>query len=387
MEAPKQSEWKQPIEPPSREAPTSTPLVHRASPTAQGYLFEDNSPPHMPSVQFLGNKEKLLPWIFSFVPTSTLQKPLRFLDGFSGSAVVSYEAKRRGFQVTSNDLLQSCWHSAAGLIENGTNTLSLAKAERLFERSTGASEMMRRLFAGRFFTESEAGLLDSFRSNVEILPAATQALAMAVMNRALTRKILMGHFAHCQALRYAADPTRIRRNPSIAKPIQQLFFDLLPEFNQAVFDNGLAHRAHNMDLLELLHDEADFDVAYFDPPYCMSHSDYQSFYHLLETFSRRWTNKEFVGGTNRYWPPLGTDFDKKATVIDAFGRLFKLAAPIPLWLISYNDRSYPNVEMFHNLLLATGRTIEVHRYQYQNSRGGKGSVKGSHEILFVARNE
>jgi len=363
------------------------PLAHRAFATAQHSLFEEVLPPVMPSVQFLGNKEKLLPWIFSFIPTSTFQRPLRFLDGFSGSAAVSFEAKRRGFQVTSNDMLQSCWQSAAGLVENGTATLSLQEAERLFEQTDDASELMRSLFSGRFFSESEAGLLDFFRANVEVLPAAARALAMAVMNRALTRKILMGHFAHCQALTYAADSARIRRNPSIAKPIRQLFFDLLPEFNQAVFDNGLVHRAQNRDLLELLHDEADFDVAYFDPPYCMSHGDYQSFYHLLETFSRCWTDKEFVGGTNRYWPPLVTGFDKKATVVDAFNSMFELAAPIPLWLISYNDRSYPDVEMFRAMLLATGRKVEVHRYQYQSSRGGKGSVKGSHEILFVASDE
>ncbi len=365
----------------------SIPSIRRVSSVMQSCLFEEISPPAMPSVQFLGNKEKLLPWIFSFVPTSTLQHPLRFLDGFSGSAIVAFEAKRRGFQVTSNDLLQSCWQAAAGLVENNATLLSLDTAGRLFVHSDDASNLMERLFAGRFFSEVEAKLLDSFRANVGNLPSAECSLAMAVMNRALTRKILMGHFAHCQALTYAANPDRVRRNPSIAKPIQQLFFDLLPEFNQAVFDNGLSHQAKNLDLLVLLQEKTEFDVAYFDPPYCMSHSDYQSFYHLLETFSRSWTDKEFVGGTNRYWPPLETGFDKRSTVIAAFNNMFDLAAHIPLWLISYNDRSYPDVETFRSMLQATGRTVEVNRYQYQNSRGGKGSVKGSHEILFVVRDE
>jgi adenine-specific DNA methylase len=117
----------------------------------------------------------------------------------------------------------------------------------------------------------------------------------------------------------------------------------------------------------------------------MSHSDYQAFYHLLETFSRYWTDKEFTGGTNRYSPPLDSRFDKKATAIQAFNHLFELAKNIPLWLISYNDRSYPSVETFETLLRATGRKISTDRYRYSNSRGGKGSVKGSHEILFVAK--
>lgn len=364
-----------------------TPQVRKAVATAQHCLFEEVAPPVMPSVQFLGNKERLLPWLFSFAPTSSLHQPLRFLDGFSGSGSVSFEAKRREFQVTSNDLLQSCWQTTAGLVENGTATLPLSIAKSLFLPTEHADDLMTRLFAGRFFVVEEARQLDHFRANVSTLPLAHRTLAMATMNRALTRKVLMGHFAHCQALTYAADPVRVRRNPSIAKPIQQLFFDLLPDFNHAVFDNGLAHQAHHGDVLELLAKDADFDVAYFDPPYCMSHSDYQSFYHLLETFSRGWTDKQFIGGTNRYSPPLATGFDKKSTAIDAFNTLFTLAAPIPLWLISYNDRSYPDIETFHTLLAETGRTVAVHRHQYQASRGGKGSVKGSHEILFVARDE
>lgn len=350
-------------------------------------LFAEITLPVMPSVQFLGNKEKLLPWLFDFIPPSSVQRPLRFLDGFSGSAAVAFEAKRRGYQVTCNDLLQSCWQTAMGLVENGTAILPRELAEELFVPNVASGDLMRQLFANRFFEEDEARQLDFFRANVQSLPREQRALSMAIMNRALTRKVLMGHFAHCQALTYATNPLRVRRNPSIAKPIKRLFLDLLPDFNQAVFDNGLKHQACNQDVLDLLAQDANFDVAYFDPPYCMSHSDYQSFYHLLETFSRYWTDKEFNGGTNRYTPALPTGFDKKSTVIASFDRMFELARPIPVWLISYNDRSYPDVEDFRSLLEATGRVVEVHRYQYLNSRGGKGSVKGSHEVLFVARDE
>ena len=194
--------------------------------SSRGLLFADSlPPPRIPSVQFLGNKERLRDWLFSFAPKSSLENPLSFLDAFSGSGVVAFEAKRRFFRV----------------------------------------------------------------------------------------------------------------------------------------------------------------VAYFDPPYCMSHSDYQAFYHLLETFCRYWTDKEFVGGTRRYYPPLSSGFDKKATAVASFRRLFELARSIPLWLISYNDRSYPSIDEFEALLRDTGRQIATHRYRYENSRGGKGSVKGSYEVLFVAR--
>ena len=102
---------------------------------------------------------------------------------------------------------------------------------------------MQRLFTGNFFEPEQALVLDTFRANIEQLPEAKRSLAFAVMNRALTRKIIMGHFAHLQAITYANTPIRVKRNPSIAKPIQQLFLDLLPDFNRAIFSNHISHRS------------------------------------------------------------------------------------------------------------------------------------------------
>lgn len=357
------------------------------TPALQSLLFDEIpvGPPRFPQAQFLGNKERLLEWIFSVIPPSSPPAPLRFLDAFSGSGIVAFEAKRRNYEVVANDLLQCCWNVANGMVENGSSTLSRDEADALFLPAGKRGELMVRLFADRFFRLDEARLLDDFRSNVELLDTGRRTLAMTVMQRALTRKVIMGHFAHCQALSYAQNPLRVRRNPSIARPVQDLFMELLPQYNDAVFDNGLRHRAYHGDVLELLKKDSAFDVAYFDPPYCMSHSDYQAFYHLLETFSRYWADKEFRGGTNRYWPPLPSGFDKKSEVEKTFHMLFDLARAIPLWIISYNDRSYPGEALFESWLQGTGREVAVHRSRYQNGRGGKGSVKGSHEMLFVAR--
>ena len=55
-----------------------------------------------PTVNFIGNKEKITNWMFDFVPSDVEV----FLDGFSGGASVSYEAKKRNFEVISNDVLK-----------------------------------------------------------------------------------------------------------------------------------------------------------------------------------------------------------------------------------------------------------------------------------------
>ena len=80
--------------------------------------------------------------------------------------------------------------------------------------------------------------MDGFRGNVERLKGKyKKALALSIMNRSMTRKTTMGHFAHTQALVYAANPDRIKRNRSLIRPLRDIFMDIVPEYNAAVFNN------------------------------------------------------------------------------------------------------------------------------------------------------
>jgi len=78
-----------------------------------------------------------------------------------------------------------------------------------------------------------------------------QALAFTVINRSMTRKITMGHFGHTQALVYASDPERIKRNRSLIRPIKEIFEEILPKYNNAVFDNEKENRSFNKNILDL----------------------------------------------------------------------------------------------------------------------------------------
>lgn len=230
-------------------------------------------------------------------------------------------------------------------------------------------------------------LLDNFRANVELLDGPhKRALALAVMCRSLTRKTTMGHFAHLQAVPYAKNPARVKRNPSIAKPIRDLFAALLPEYNAAVFDNGRSNKSHHANILDLLPklQGERIDLAYYDPPYCNSHADYQSFYHLLETFVENWgeDDKEFINRNRRYHPPRHSGFDKPADIEDSFRRLFENSDEIPYWLISYNDRSLPKIETLAGMA-KRHKSVRVEEKAYAASRGGRGSVSGSREYLMV----
>ena len=336
----------------------------------------------MPPPQYLGAKYKLLPWLCAFIPDGVES----VLDGFSGSQSFAYHMKKCGHTVHSNDFLAFCHTQGIALIENKQATLSDDDLEILFCENNNRADTMRR-FSGIFFAEQESVFLDNFRANVESLDCPhKRALALAVMCRSLTRKTTMGHFAHLQAIPYAKNPARVKRNPSIAKPIRDLFIALLPEYNAAIFDNGMDNKSHHGNILDLLPKlrEANIDLAYYDPPYCNSHADYQSFYHLLETFVENWGDgdKEFINRNRRYHPPRHSGFDKPSGIENSFRRLFECSDEIPHWLISYNDRSLPKIDALAGMA-KRHKSVRVEEKTYAASRGGRGSVSGSREYLIV----
>lgn len=341
--------------------------------TFEGYNF--------PEPQYLGAKHLLTSWIIRHIPAEASVA----LDGFGGSQSVAFAMKKMGLEIHTNDLMSFCHQTGQALIENRDTKLSASDLEMLFAPNDHKGSLMQSLFEGVFFNPEDSVFLDTFRANVEQLSnSRKRALALCVMNRSLTRKIIMGHFAHLQAISYAQNPDRIRRNPSIARSIKSLFMELLPEYHAAIFDNARDNASYEGDILQLLPRLKNIDVAYYDPPYCSSHSDYQAFYHLLETFVEYWTDKEFKGGTRRYHPSRHSGFNKKTGIVESFHSLFEASADIPLIMMSYNCRSYPDINALIEITRRY-RHVVVEEKEYQQSRGGKGSVSGSREYLLICR--
>lgn len=334
-----------------------------------------------PEPQYLGAKFIHRGWIAQFIP----EDANTVLDAFSGSQSIAYMLKQLGKKVVTNDFLNFNNLIGKALIENPGYVLNKRDISILFSENSDPAEfnLIEKLFSGLFFVPQEAAFADSFRSNVHRLDNSyKQSLALAVMCRSITRKVTMGHFAHTQALVYAADPARIKRNRSLIRPLKELFMELLPEYNAAVFDNKRENTSYNENILDLLPKLSGIDLAYFDPPYCNSHADYQSFYHLLETYVEYWKDKKFVNGTKRYEPKKYSGFDKNSEALSNLRLMFKHARHIPTWLISYNDRSYPDIDTMVGMI-EPYRNVRIERKTYNAGRGGKGSVAGSSEILLV----
>lgn len=333
-----------------------------------------------PEPQYLGAKYTFLPWINKFIPKNTKTT----LDAFAGSQSVGYLFKQLGYKVITNDFLNFNNQIGKSLIENNNIKLEKNDLHILFQPAKNKSEfkLMEDVFTNVFFEREEAEFLDNFRANIPLLDNQfKQSLAFTVINRSVTRKITMGHFGHTQALVYANNIERIKRNRSLVRPIKEIFEELLPKYNNSIFDNKQDNKSYHLNILELLPNINNVDLAYFDPPYCGSHADYQGFYHLLETYTEYWKDKAFINGIKRYEPQRFSGFDKKRDVIASFEKLFKLSENIPNWLISYNNRSYPGIEEFEKIL-SKYRNVKIETKIYKSGRGGKGSVAGSQEILF-----
>lgn len=338
-----------------------------------------------PDPQYLGAKHTHLAWIKKHIPNNVKTA----IDAFAGSQSVAFLFKQMGFKTITNDFLNFNNQIGLALIENSKDKLTQEDIGLLLKPSKTKKDfkLMEETFTNVFFEKSEAEFLDNLRANIPLLVNSyKQALAYTIINRSMTRKVTMGHFGHTQALRYASDPERIKRNRSLIRPLKEIFEDLVPKYNNAVFDNNQENKSYNQNILDLLPSLSNLDLIYFDPPYCDSHADYQSFYHLLETYTEYWKDKEFINGIKRYEPQRFSGFDKKRDVLNSFEKLFEMSEEIPHWLISYNDRSYPSVEELTKII-SKYKDVSVEHKTYSNGRGGKGSVAGSKEVLFICHSK
>ena len=93
-------------------------------------------------------------------------------------------------------------------------------------------------------------------------------------------------------------------------------------------------------------------------------------------------DKEFINSVKCYSPKKKSGFVKKCEIIASLNKLFNEASSIKYWIISYNDRSFPKLDEMLKII-SNYKKVKVVEKEYTNNVGGKGSVKGSKELLFV----
>lgn len=338
---------------------------------SEGNVFK-----HIPRTQYLGSKQKLVRWILDYLPACN-----SVFDAFSGSGVVGYELKKLGKRVICNDFLASSYYYAKAFIENNKTALSKSDIETLISSNSKREDYIERHFAGVFYTKEECQFLDNLHANIAKLnDEYKQSIAYAAAVRTCIQKVPGGKFRN-DLLKYR-DKSFPHYRPKFTKEINKTFLHFLVGYNDAVFDNSQKNKAYNEDIFDLL-PKIEVDVAYFDPPYGGSGFDYERDYFFVEIFTNLYGQIEaFNGKTKTYSTFKESGFNKKTQLHDSFLKLFERADHIPIWLISYNNRSIPSYDEFTSLIRRFKPKIEHYEKIYAYKVGNNGNLK---EYLFVCR--
>jgi adenine-specific DNA-methyltransferase len=329
-----------------------------------------------PTINYIGNKEKIVDWISSLLPSDAKS----IFDVFAGGCSVAYMAKSKGLQVFANDILRINFHIAEALIENSSDTLDENDIKLIFEGKPSKGFMTNN-FSNQFYFEDECMELDLYRENIEKLSSKyKRALALTLMRRAMIRKMPYSRFTirwdKIKQLRdeeFSYEHYKRRRHYH-NQSFRFHFEDNLKEYNDSIFDNGQDNRAYNLDVFEAIKAVA-ADIIYMDPPYAGTMNDYFGFYGLLDSY---------IEGKNV--EPFSNNFIDKNTILQQFDSLFSNLGKYKYWMLSYNSRSKPSKEELLELLSKYSSNIEVHEMPYAYRVTGKEKKQKDIEYLFVVKN-
>ncbi len=298
--------------------------------------------------KYLGSKKDLAGPLLERI-VSLAGVPVSFLDGFSGTGVITAQARERGFgRIVSVDSLYSNWVIQMGFFQPPERVARLDGRIEALNRLPPRDGYIHRHFAGRYFTPENCGRMDAVREEIErlrgsaeierdeylILLAGFLLAADRVANTVGQYDAFLKHIG-CRPRvegRHLVDD-RVY-SPFRLRPLQAL--------------GALEGRVVHGDLLEEVAG-IEADVAYFDPPY--NGRQYCDNYHLLENLAL-W-QKPPVSGETRKFPRehLKSPFCRRRGVREAFQRLFRRTRARHVFL-SYNSEGLLDQEELAGLLSA-----------------------------------
>lgn len=329
-----------------------------------------------PTINFIGNKEKIASWICDNFPKDAKS----VFDAFSGGCSVSYEAKIRGYSVISNDVLKINSTISKYLIENNTEILDFEDI-KLILSGEPFEGFMTQNYADKFFFKSECMELDLYRNNIEkLLSSFKKCIAFSLLRRAMIRKMPYSRFninwekvVQLRDEEYSYEKYK-RKRAYHNKSFKSHFLENVLEYNNAVYDNKKQNLSLNEDIFTLL-DATEADIIYLDPPYTGTMNNYFDFYGLFD---------EFI--TSEKQKPFENNFMDKKTAFQLFDTLFSKLQNFKYWILSYNNSSIPNKGQLLDLLNKYSKDVQLIERKHDYKITGKGNKETNTEYLFIAKN-
>jgi len=349
---------------------------------------------NFPTTRYQGSKRKIIPWLYTNI------KDLEFetvLDGFGGSAVVSYLFKKMGKEVTYNDNLRFNYLIGKSLIENKKVMLNEHDINYLLQlMNKDEFSLVQNYFNDIYYYPSENKWIDNRIAAIHSMNSYSPNI--------LEYKKALAYYALFQSC-LVKRPFNLfhRKNLNLRKnKVKRSFgnfrtwnkrFDLffqkfVNEANNTVFDNGKKCYALNESIFNMA--KIDYDLVYFDFPYFRKDSSnetsyYSKTYHFLEGLANyenweSWIDKNTIN--KRFKKEIDFDDFNSENIIDSFEQLFKKFQKSKI-LISYKRGGIPSINTLVKLLKNYKNTVSTYsiHYKYALNRQNGNSAQNREVIL------
>lgn len=341
---------------------------------------------------YIGNKRKLIPFIIDVIDKHDIKYD-SVLDLFSGSAFCSMAFKMLDKRVVSNDILSGSYLNAVAFVENKDIVLTEDDIDYLFSGDYADAcdgTVIDDKYLNRL-DEGEVAIIAAYYWQVckkwghPLKGNVKSALAWAYMqNHIIENCFVGGRLNHGQILatfEHRIDHPRNKGNAMFWNG-HEISHSSMRFQNPIYPTDPNRHECHNMDAIEFLETvRPKVDLAYIDPPYGGSQSDYGFMYALFEEILHGKDYKEIE--EKRF----GADrFISKTNYRENFSKLLAASKYIPSIIISYNDTSWGTIDEICEVIKKHRSGVKVEEFDYSYKyRSKENNSKGTKEYIIIAK--
>ena len=268
-------------------------------------------------MKYIGNKTRLLEFIYGAVIDSKLPNSGTFIDLFSGTGSVGQYFKNKGYKIISNDFMHYSYIAQHVLIKQNImpsfSKLSSSGIEDVLKELNNIKPVMGYIFdnfapggsaARQYFSDTNAMKIDAIRDRIENwkhCDLLNEDEYYTLVNSLIDAADFVANISGT----YGAY-LKIWRSMALKD------INLLPP---TITDNNFDNRVYQEDANELVK-KIKGDIIYLDPPY--NQRQYASNFHVLETLAV-WDKQQLYGKTGqRDYSSKKSPYSQKTRATTAF---------------------------------------------------------------------
>jgi adenine-specific DNA-methyltransferase len=323
--------------------------------------------------RYLGNKNKLIEWIFSIIISKC--QGSSFADIFAGTGIVSSVANNHFDKIILNDFLYSNYAIYKAFFENkywDENRInSIIENYNNIEREKLEDNYFSKNFGGKYFSKNSSKIIGFIREDIERIKKDISEKEYFILLASLLYSVdkianTVGHYDAFFKKEKIEDNFLMKS----IKPIKTNRVEIFREDSNLLIKKLKA------------------DIVYLDPPY--SSRQYSRFYHLLETIIK-WNKPNLYGTALKPIPENMSDYCR-ISAKDKFEDLVnntKAKYIVVSYNNTYNSKSNSSknritLEEIENILSKKGK-LNIFEKDYRYFNAGNTYFNNHKEYLFLTK--